>query len=162
MLSQFDNDTHNRVRRSKSASSVKERRKTPIISEPLNPEVGRVHAIIAAHRAMDRSRGSGSASDELHRSGSSASKRSTRLVHTRNAGPEHAPVGLRRQRSHLEARPTQLVSSLPLPSRNDQARGFGSDHSQMPLSEFGANFDGEPSSYRKLRKAKSVLNPSRG
>ena len=38
-----------------------------MISEPSNPEVDRVHALIAAHRAMDRSRGSTSHDDGWER-----------------------------------------------------------------------------------------------
>lgn len=162
MLSQFDNDTHHRIRRSKSAASVKERRKNPIVSEPLNPETGRAHAIIAAHRAIDRSRASASTSDDLHRSESSVSKSSARLVHKRHAGSDTGSSDLRRQRSVLQGSDTQLAASLPMPKKSNQARGLGYHYTQPALSEFGANYEGEPSSYRRLRKAKSVLNPSRG
>lgn len=162
MLSQFDNDSHNRIRRSKSAASVKERRKVSIIPGPVNLETNRVHAIIAAHRAMDRSRGSVSISEDLSRSDSSASKRSVRLTNARNAGSSHTTSALRREGSHLKVKLPQFAGSLPVRSRNDQARDFGSHHSQIPFSEFGANFEGEPSSYKKLRKARSVLHPSHG
>ncbi|KAK5086217.1 hypothetical protein LTR70_000003 [Exophiala xenobiotica] len=73
MLSQLNNDHHNnRIRRSKSATSVKERRKHPIASEPIDPESARLQALIAAHRAMDRSRGSSEAN--LYRRASSPVK----------------------------------------------------------------------------------------
>lgn len=163
MLSQFDNETSNRIRRTKSTTSVKERRKHPIISEPLNPESSRVHALIAAHRAMDRSRGSASASDELGRSNSSASKTSARAAGARHTAESPSPAAqLKRQRSLLQATAPNLAGSLPLPGRDGTAKDGASLYTQTAISEFGGYHEGEPSSYRRLRKAKSVLNPSRG
>ena len=162
MLSQFDNDHYNnRIRRSKSATSVKERRKHPIISAPLDPESSRVHAIIAAHRAMNRSQGS---TEDLYRSDSSASKQSARFARGRYAANLPDPAArLQRQRSLLQATTPNLAINLPIPDSNNIAR----DSLQLSvpsraLAECGGNFEGEPSSYRRLRKAKSVLSPSHG
>ena len=162
MLSQFDNENHkNRIRRSKSTTSVKERRKHPIISEPLDPESARVHALIAAHRAMDRSQRFFEA--DLYRSDSSASKQSAGLARGRHAANQSDPAArLQRQRSLLQATAPNLAASLPLPGSGNTARGGPQSYAHTEVSEFGSNFEGEPSSYRRLRKAKSVLNPSRG
>lgn len=164
MLSQFDTQHHNnRIRRSKSAISVKERRKHPIISEPLNPESARAHAIIAAHRAMNRSRGSSEA--DLYRSNSSASKQSAMLARGQHAANQSDPAArLQRQRSLLQATASNLATTLPLPvGENSARRGPGSDaHTHTLGFEFGGVPEGEPSSYRRLRKAKSALNPGRG
>lgn len=163
MLSQFDNEHNNRIRRSKSATSVKERRKRPLISEPVNPESSRVQALIAAHRAMDRSRDL--SSDELRRTDSSVSKQSARLAASRN--PKVPPAEqLRRQRSILQATTSNMAGSLPLPDSRNLGRAGHTSYTQTHLSEFGAGYDGspdgEPSSFRRLRKVRSVLNTSRG
>lgn len=162
MLSQFDNEHHkNHIRRSKSTTSVKERRKHPITSEPLDPESARVHAVIAAHRAMDRSRGSSEA--DLYRSDSSASKQSARLARGRHAANQSDPATrLQRQRSLLQATTPNLAATLPLPGGGNTARGGPQSSTHTSVSEFGGSYEGEPSSYRRLRKAKSVLNPSHG
>lgn len=160
MLSQFDNENSNRIRRSKSASSVKERRKHPIISEPLDPDSARVQALIAAHRAMDRSRGS--ASDDLRRSDSTTSKSSAKQAQIRNAGAYSPAAQLRRQRSVLQATTPSLAASLPVPSIRDAATSEHTTYTQIALSEFGPIYEGEPSSFRRLRTSASVLSPSRG
>ncbi|KAK5949415.1 hypothetical protein OHC33_009588 [Knufia fluminis] len=157
MLSQFDNEHHkNRIRRSKSTTSVKERRKHPIISEPLDPESARVHAVIAAHRAMDRSRGSSEA--DLYRSDSSASKQSARLARGRHAANQSDPATrLQRQRSLLQATTPNLAATLPLPGGGNTARGGPQSSTHTSVSEFGGSYEGEPSSYRRLRKANKTL-----
>lgn len=162
MLSQFDSEHNNRIRRSKSTSSVKERRKHPIISEPLDPESARVHALIAAHRAMDRSRGS--ASDDLRRTNSSASRTSARNAAAKYADGISPAEQLRRQRSILQVTAPTLVGNLPVPSSKDLARAGDSSYTQIPLTEFGydGTHDGEPSSFRKLRRARSVDETRRG
>ena len=163
MLSQLNNDHHNnRIRRSKSATSVKERRKHPIAFEPVDPESARLQALIAAHRAMDRSRGSSEAN--LYRSDSSASKQSARLAGGRYTANQSDPAArLQRQRSLLQAASPNLAEALPLPAGGNTARGgsHSSAHT-TELPEFGGRFEGEPSSYRRLRKSNSVLNTSRG
>ena len=146
MLSQFDNDNNSRIRRSKSTTSVKDRRKHPIISEPLDPESAKAQALIAAHRAMDRSRGS--TADGLNRSDSAVSRNSAR------SNPRQLPArpfGSQQRATGLRAANTLPSKSADLPSYN-----------QPCLTEFGAVGDGQPSSYRKLRQAKSFLHTSRG
>ena len=163
MLSHLNNDHHNnRVRRSKSATSVKERRKHPIAIEPVDAESARMQALIAAHRAMDRSRGSPEA--DLYRSDSSASKQSARLARGRYATKQSDPAAqLQRQRSLLQATSPNLAVTLPLPGAGSAARsGPHSTAYTTELPEFGGSFEGEPSSYRRLRKTHSVLNPSHG
>lgn len=160
MLSQFNNESQNRIRRSKSATSVKERRKHPIVSVPQDPESARVHAVIAAHRAMDRSRAS--TSDNLHRSDSSTSKQSTKQLHTHHSEPATPAAQLRRQRSILQTTTPSLVHSLPRAGGELLARGGPPSFMNTTMSEFGGSFEGDRSSYRRLRKARSVLSPNRG
>ena len=162
MLSQFDIEhQRDRIRRSKSTTSVKERRRHPIISEPLDPESARVHAIIAAHRAMDRSQASSEA--DLYRSDSSASKQSARLTRGRHAANQSDPSSrLQRHRSLLQATASNVAATLPLSAGGNATRDGPQFHAHTAVSEFGGSFQGESSSYRRLRKAKSVLNPGRG
>lgn len=162
MLSQFDSEHKNHIRRTKSASSVKERRKHPIISEPLDPESSRIQALIAAHRAIDRSRGS--ASDDLRRTDSSASRTSARTAAVRYADGISPAEQLRRQRSILQASAPSLAGNLPVPSSKDLARVGDLTYTQVALSEFGydGTHEGEPSSFRKLRRSRSVVETRRG
>jgi hypothetical protein len=160
MLSQFNNESPNHIRRSKSATSVKGRRKHPIVSEPQDSESARVHAVIAAHRAMDRSRAS--TSGDMHRSDSSTSKQSIRPFHLQHAEPATPAAQLRRQRSILQATTPSLVSSLPRPRGEPIVREGPPLSIHTTVSDFEGSFEGERSSYRRLRKARSVLDSSRG
>lgn len=160
MLSQFDKESQNRIRRTKSATSVKERRKHPIVLVPQDPESARVHAIIAAHRAMDRSRTS--TSGDMHRSDSSTSKRSNQHLHLPYTDSTSPAAQLRRQRSILQATTSSLAGSLPPPTEESVAREGRPQFVHTAMSDFGGSFEGERSSYRRLRKARSVLHPSRG
>lgn len=160
MFSQFDNDNLNRIRRSKSATSVKERRKRPIISEPFNVETGRVHALIAAHRAMDRSQGS--TSDDLCRSDSSNSKRSARQAQSQHEFFASSSAQIQRQNSVISAKSPSLAASLPVLDSGNSKRECLPSYNQAAFSDLGLIDEGEPSSYRRLRKAKSALNPGRG
>ena len=54
-MSGSENNAHD-LHRSRSTTSVQDRKKHPLPSQPLDPEISRVHALIAAHRAMDRSK----------------------------------------------------------------------------------------------------------
>ena len=101
MVSKFDTAKHNHIRRSKSTTSITERRQRPIISEPFKPENGRLHALIAAHRAMDRSRGS--ASDELCRSDSSVSRKSAQQRPLQGTNMSLASTQLQRQKTPRQA-----------------------------------------------------------
>lgn len=160
MLSSRNSNSSNRIRRSKSTTSVKERRKNPIPSTPQDPEGARVHALIAAHRAMDRSRTS--TSNDLHRSDSSTSKQSVAFTHSQHAGPATPAAQLRRQRSVLQATTPTLAAGLPHPGGMTIAREGPPLFTHATTSEFGGSFDGEWSSYRRLRKVHSVMSPSCG
>lgn len=156
------NDT--RIRRCKSANSVKERRKHPLASTPIDPNSARVHAMIAAHRAMDRSRAS--TSDDLTRSDSSASKQSTgsqqRLNNNRISFTTVLPP--QRQQPPLQTTMTpSLVTSLSVTSAQDFPRDGPPAYVQTTfIPEAGQSAQGEPSSFRRLRKSRSLLHPRRG
>lgn len=160
MLSSYNSECNNHIRRSKSSTSVKERQKHPVAATPQDPESARIHALIAAHRAMDRSRNS--TSEDLRRSDSSKSKQSAVFAHTEHAEPATPAARLQRQRSVLQATVPSLTSSLPHQAGAVLAREGAQSVSHATISEFGGSFDGERSSYRRLRKVKSVMSTSRG
>lgn len=132
----------------------------PVLPEPLNPESARVHALIAARRAMDRS--SGSTSEDFQRSDSSAGKRPALLPKAGDAFNESPATQLHRQRSILQANSPGLASPLPILDGRVSEREGQFACNQTTTTEFGGSFNGEPSSYRRLQRARSVLNPSRG
>ncbi|ETN40594.1 uncharacterized protein HMPREF1541_04871 [Cyphellophora europaea CBS 101466] len=148
--------TSSRLHRSKSAASVKERRKHPITSEPQNPEASRVHALIAAHRAMDRSQSH--SSTDLYRAHSNASGRSKATVqHHVQFSPA---TQLRNQRSVLQGGAPRLSAALQVPNEPRKIHAYA----EIEPSEFGPvseTFGAEPSSYRKIRRSKSLLTPRR-
>lgn len=154
------NSQSRHIRRSKSSTSVKERQKHPIALAPQDPESARVHALIAAHRAMDRSLVS--TSEDLHRSDSSKSNQSARFAHTYHTEIATPAAQLRHQRSILQATTPSLATSLPDPDGTTSARHGPPSLTYATMSEFGSSFDGEKSSYRRLRQVRSVMNPGRG
>ena len=162
MLSHFDNDRRAKIRRTQSSTSIRDRRNFPPISAPFDLEAGKVQALIAAHRAMDRSRGSASASSDLHRSDSSTSKVSTGAPNTKRNHREVGSGDIYRSKSVRQTAAASVPSQLSSLNTEKSSRADILSYTHIPLSEFGSDYDGEPSSYRRLRKAKSALNPSRG
>lgn len=154
------NSQSRHIRRSKSSTSVKERRKHPLTSTPQDPESARVHALIAAHRAMDRSRNS--TSEDLYRSDSSKSKQSVTFIQCQRTDLATPAAQLRRQRSVLQATTPSLAASLAHPGGMVGAREGHPSPTHTTISEFGGSFDGERSSYRRLRKVQSVMSSSHG
>lgn len=142
--------TNSKLHRSKSNTSVKERRKHPIPSEPQDPESSRVHALIAAHRAMDRSQSR--SSGEIQRTDSSST-----VKHHVQFSPA---TQLRKQRSVLQSKAPHLAAALSVP----EAARTMQIYPEAGISEFGSvsePFSDEPSSYRKVRRTKSMLTPRR-
>ena len=145
-----------RLHRSKSTTSVKDRKKHPLPSQPLDPETSRVHALIAAHRAMDRSQSK--SSTDIGRSDSNMSRTSA----TKKSQNVHfsPATQLRRQRSALQSRAPHLSAALRVPPDQRQ----DDPYLDTIVSDFGAvteNYGSEPSSYRRLRRARSMLTPRR-
>ena len=140
-----------KLHRSKSTSSVKERRKHPLPTTHQDADTSRVHALIAAHRAMDRSQTRSSTA--LYRTDSSASRRSNDTTQKLQFSPA---TQLRRQRSVLQSKAPHLAAALQLPQ--DTRVWLGS--TETDASEFGTlseTYGAEPSSYRRLRRTKSLM-----
>ena len=161
MLSRSSSDKSHAVRRTKSASSVAQRTRAPA-QDGIDPETARKHAVTAANIAMGRAMERKSAelrrsvelvgtNSILHKSNSTSATRSraTRL----NSAAE-----LRRQRSVLRQRdPSLTSSSLP-------REGLVFEPTAVPpINDFGMpnGYGSTPSSYRRLRKAKSMLTTNR-
>lgn len=147
MLSRGSSDAGTRLRRAKSASSVQQRRAQPLVADPLDPHTAKVHALVAAHRAMERS--SERASEELRRADSNATPGTT--PRSRNIR-FHASTELN-QRPLLQSRTSNIASTLRIPNENNTVDDYASTYG---TSE---NYGAEPSSYRRLRKARSLLTP---
>jgi len=151
MLSRGSSDAGTRLRRAKSASSVQQRRAQPFAAEKIDPHTAKVHALVAAHRAMERS--SGRASEELRRADSNASRNTQHTTPGLQNIRFHASTELRNQRPFLQSRTSNIASTLRLPKDNNLIDDYASSYGTTE------NYGAEPSSYRRLRKARSMLTP---
>lgn len=151
MLSRGNSDAGTRLRRAKSASSVQQRRAQPLPAEPIDPHIAHVHALVAAHRAMERS--SERASEEMRRADSNASRNTQRTTPRSQNIRFHDTTEFRNKRPFLQSRTSNIACTLRIPSENTAI----DDHT----SSYGTteNYGAEPSSYRRLRKARSMLTP---
>jgi hypothetical protein len=163
MLSRAGSDASTHLRRTKSAISVKKRRREPLTHERAHPETARIHALTAAHIAIGRA--NERASIEMRRSAELArcngnDGKSGNLAKSRSQTLNFSPASeLQRQRSILQSKgPSIAASSHKLGTIPYEDL---SHYTAPPPSELGAldKYGSEPSSYRKLRKAKSVLTP---
>lgn len=165
MLSRGASDASTRLRRSKSSASVNRRRNAPFVRDTIDPETARQHAMTAANIAMDRANERASAearrSAELSRNQSNASRTATgatpRSQNIRFCGG----VELRPQRSTLQSQaPSAASSSVYKPHGNSHSKTSKAGNGP-PLNEFGVadGYGSTPSSYRRLRKTKSMLTP---
>jgi hypothetical protein len=163
MLSRAGSDAGSHLRRTKSAASVKQRRIEQLTQDPVNPDTACIHAVTAAHIAMDRA--TERTSIEMRRSADLAkcdgntnrpSNRPTARSQTLLFSPA---CELRRQRSILQSKGPSIASSCRNP--NDHFGADLSHYAAPPLSELGImdRRDSEPSSYRKLRQVKLVITP---
>jgi hypothetical protein len=163
MLSRGASDASARLRRSKSSTSVKQRRCPPLVQENVDPEKARQHALAAAHIAMDRANERASAemkrSAELSRNQSNASR-------ARGATPRSQNIrfcdtgGPRLQRTTLQSKTSTAATSLSGPASNSYSQ-LSNGGNGPPLNDFGVvdGYGSIPSSYRRLRKTKSMLTP---
>ena len=151
MLSRGSSDAGTRLRRAKSASSVQQRRAQPLAADPVDPHTAQVHALVAAHRAMERS--SERASEELRRADSNASRNAQRTTPGLQNVRFHASTELRNQRPFLQSRTSNIASTLRIPNDNTTIDDYASSYGTAE------NYGAEPSSYRRLRKARSMLTP---
>lgn len=139
------------LRRSKSSTSVQDRKRHPRIADPIDPAQAKTHALIAAHRAMNRS--SGAAPDD---------RPQTQTASSRARGVHSSAVSLQPRRSSLLPRSAERASFLPPTLLSSTDMGDLPPYTEAGLlPDSGESYGAEPSSYRKLRKAKSMLEPAK-
>lgn len=167
MLSRGASSSSTGLRRSKSSASVNRRRHEPLAKENIDPETARQHALTAAHIAMGRARERASTeikrSTELSRSNSNVSRNGVAATPRSQNIRFCDAVEPRRQRSTLQAKPPTVASSVHMPGSNSYSQLLNVGHGP-PLNEFGVadGYGSTPSSYRRLRKSKSMLTPRKG
>ncbi|KAL9108971.1 MAG: hypothetical protein Q9227_006367 [Pyrenula ochraceoflavens] len=164
MLSRRNSDTETRLRRARSSASVNRRRSIHSISESIDPETSQQHALVAAQIAMERAHGRASTEmgrpHSLSRADSHASRCSARNT-PRGAGVRLAETSeLHRQRSVLQNKSADSAPPYNLaPARSSQypsAISITHSANEYALPE---QYGAQPSSYRKLRKARSMFTP---
>lgn len=164
MLSRSSSDASSRLRRAKSTSSVQRRRNATAERESVNPEITRQQALTAASRAMQRAEERASTdsrgSYDIPRHDRAAGRRSAMDVPFRTQS-----IRFMDNEGSIGPRSMRYSSPLPPSTANSIVNGESSpDTVTMPLpqiSELGTIEDGissTPSSYRKLRRAKSMFS----
>lgn len=159
MLSRDSGDSGSRLIRSKSSASVEHRSREPAIPSRIDPEIAQRHAMIAAHIAMDRAQQRSSldtnVSTDLSRSHSQTSRAGVvnpRLTNIRFQDRKHntGPAGPRHYTGEL--------SHFPASNSYTHVSNIRNGHA---LDEFGVAgpHGSTPSSYRKLRKSRSMISP---
>lgn len=151
-------DSAHRMRRSKSAPSVRRRHPAASVHEPLNPEIARHHATKAASVAMTQAKGKSHASHEERKTGSE------------DVTSAHATATIRRSSSIRFAQEAGLPNRHNTTTSHNHPRGARepklSNEQQLPAGTCTVNeFQGfgnedilAPSSYRRLRKARSMFS----
>ncbi|KAE8154126.1 hypothetical protein BDV25DRAFT_1769 [Aspergillus avenaceus] len=158
MFNTMSSSARDRLKRSKSARSMRKSRPKPLSSEPFDPEIARQHATAAASLAMRRS---------TERSSTDSQRSYDRL-----GGPSSMAVPQRRQRLSEDTQSLDVISNCAIPqsqpsiSRNTEATEAQLSVAALPpITEFGG-LDGRisslPSSYRRLRKSRSMFSPRQG
>lgn len=159
MLSRSGSSTNNSLQRTKSTTSVKQRRKHPLQAEPINPQTARAHALIAANRAIDRSRAgtsSGSTDGNLRVNRGSSNSHHDQTI-------SFSPAShLQRQRSTLQNRvPKPTVAPRVPEIVPTEGRKYSYGALDIEFGMPGETYGAEPSSYRRLKRARSLLTPIR-
>src|SRR5271154_4006244 len=114
MLSRAGSDASAHLRRTKSAASVKQRRIEQLTQDPVNPDTACIHAVTAAHIAMDRA--TERTSIEMRRSADLAkcdgnTNRPSNRPTARSQTLFSPASELRRQRSILQSKGPSIASS---------------------------------------------------
>jgi hypothetical protein len=167
MLSRGASDASTRLRRSKSSASVNRRRNRPPVKETIDPDTARRDAVTAAYIAMDRASERASAelrrSAELSRNQSNASGKGTGVTPRSQNIRFRDTVEPRQQRSTLQSKTSTATSSVNMPGSNSYLQ-LSKNGCGPAINEFGIadGYGSAPSSYRRLRKSKSMLTPRKG
>jgi len=173
MLSRGTSNASSRLKRAKSSASVKTRA-AALEPTPINPEVARHHALTAASIAFDRAgerMRASSGSQEVLYDGpidSSTMEREDKALRRRQSvrftGPNAAPtrqssITRRTAPSYKDHGPEAERQRLYLMRSESTLRHPGRQLTALPPAE---SISSTPSSYRKLRKSKSMFSPRKG
>jgi hypothetical protein len=150
---------HGQLRRAKSAPSVQKRRQNPPRMSPPDPEIAKSHALAAASHAMLKARAQ--SSYESSRSSGNPLQVEERIVTKVSSQPGRQPswsfAGDEHALSQISA---ASAPSLKTRSRKGISDGWSDYAGLSPIQEFGGlNVEdtGAPSSYRRIRNARSML-----
>lgn len=173
MLSRGNSDAATRLRRAKSTSSVQTYRPTTSDSTRIDPEVAHQHAVVAASHAYGAAQGSGSPHKkaESHKSGNTgedAGHRLERRQSVRFTGPTAVPLRqrsiTRRQTPGTTAQRPKLHAAASFERRGPESLVQGPSGVvavSNPSEYVERRVSSTPSSYKKIRKTKSMFNPSK-
>lgn len=130
----------------------------------MDPDTARFHALTAAHVAVDRANERASTemkrSAELSRNQSSASRIGTEATPRSQNIRFGDMIDPHRYRSALQSKASSAASSVYMPGSTSYSH-LSKVGNGPPLNEFGVaeGYGSAPSSYRRLRKTKSMLTP---
>ncbi|MCJ1439176.1 hypothetical protein MMC27_008567 [Xylographa pallens] len=172
MLSRGNSNSSVRLRRAKSAASVKTRG-TALEIKYIDPEVARQHALTAANTAFERATGVMRTSGDSHETTSDReysakhdphSKALRRRQSVRFTGPTAVPTH-QRPITRRNA-PSYYDAGLALQDPKTEQKALGStiiepEHHLTALPPV-ESLPSTPSSYRRLRNSKSMFTPRRG
>ncbi|KAK2778589.1 hypothetical protein FQN53_001743 [Emmonsiellopsis sp. PD_33] len=167
MVPRSSDTAANRLRRAKSTSSVKSSRYIPPVSEPIDPETARYHALTAASIAMQRHKQQRSTdsrgSCDISRGGDSEAN----THNIRYPKPQSIRFGARDNLNSQNQEPYMQSpgSTTSQPTRDSTGHDPAYDAaveeltpSITQMSGFEDSVPSVPSSYRKLRRAKSMFS----
>ena len=173
MLSRGTSNASSRLKRAKSSASVKARATAPETA-PIDPEIARHHAVTAANIAFDRARvrarassDSQEASHEGYRN-SSTNERELKALRRQqsvrftgpNGAPTHQPRFTRRIAPNYNDNVLEAERHrLHFMRSESTMRHPGRQLTALPPPE---SISSTPSSYRTLRKSRSMFSPRKG
>jgi hypothetical protein len=161
MLSRGNSDANSRLRRAKSTSSCRRTHVTALANAPLDPEIAHQHAVAAALRAMELANERGST--ETTRKSPLSRNNSTASNNTVRASPKPQVVrfvGPRAvQQKSSSNRRKEAASRTSTTEVLDAKTAGVTAIPQIGGDGLGDGYNSTPSSYRRLRKAKSMFSP---
>ena len=173
MLSRGNSDAATRLRRAKSTSSVLTYRPTTSDSTRIDPETAHQHAVVAASHAYEAAHGNGSPrkkaeSQKTGNTGEETGQRLERRQSVRFTGPTAVPLRqrsiTRRQAPGSTSQRPKLQAAASFERRGPESlvqgpNGFAAVSNPSEYVE--RRVSSTPSSYKKIRKTKSMFNPSK-
>ncbi|KAI9711582.1 MAG: hypothetical protein M1820_002147 [Bogoriella megaspora] len=166
MLSRATSDAGNRLRKARSSTSNHSKH-LPTAYQPLDPLTARQHAEAAAATAYGRAHGTAQLCQSdvsRHKSNASGKSQGSHLQHHRTSGRSSLDRGPSRRISTRDNSGPQPVTPSNVPIEMNtivRAENYVKASYQLEVQNTPEeNLDTEPSSFRKLRKARSLFGPN--